>query len=289
MKFEPIESFDQYRELTGSARRKFLSGFSNCYLMSNEARSLIDSGALLYASSPRGLLLGRAYPQHMQLMFYLADTADKNDVPESDLPLVIELPFATQSLEDALPSQIRGAQDLLRNCGFVPARISHRRTYEADTLKDVTRGDDGAAQRVIELGDKYSSAMLDQLNNTFDYRFDYIPSKEEWQEALDQGHVLAHIDEAGKPDGVLFFDIQKNQSELRLITVLPQARRQGVASALIAAWRKRCVDTVSRLFLWVSDDNAGAQRLYGNEGFHFDGHRAIELVELTTDNFEKES
>ena len=66
----------------------------------------------------------------------------------------------------------------------------------------------------------------------------------------------------------------RDEREQLSLAVVPAHRRQGAATALIDAVVERVrSDGVTRLFLEVAEDNAGARRLYASFGFEPIGRR----------------
>ncbi len=64
--------------------------------------------------------------------------------------------------------------------------------------------------------------------------------------------------------------------ELVALWVDPEARRAGIAMALIDAMAEwACADGAGSISLWVAEDNAGARRLYEKCGFVFTGEREV--------------
>ncbi|MBF0248863.1 MAG: ribosomal protein S18-alanine N-acetyltransferase [Alphaproteobacteria bacterium] len=78
----------------------------------------------------------------------------------------------------------------------------------------------------------------------------------------------------GEPLGFVLMRVIADEAEVITVTVRPQARRQGVARALMDAALARAAELgATTAFLEVADDNAGAIRLYRMLGFTETGRR----------------
>ena len=75
-------------------------------------------------------------------------------------------------------------------------------------------------------------------------------------------------------DGFILIRIAADEAEILTLAVRPQARRQGLASRLVArAAATASADGAERLFLEVAEDNAPARALYARQGFEAAGRR----------------
>ncbi|WP_375261194.1 GNAT family N-acetyltransferase [Palleronia sp.] len=80
--------------------------------------------------------------------------------------------------------------------------------------------------------------------------------------------------ECVRPEGFALGRIAADEAELLTVAVHPDARRQGVGRALLAAYHdaaKRCGAVTS--FLEVAETNDGARALYAAEGYGEIGRR----------------
>ncbi|MBT3237237.1 MAG: ribosomal protein S18-alanine N-acetyltransferase [Rhodospirillaceae bacterium] len=82
------------------------------------------------------------------------------------------------------------------------------------------------------------------------------------------------IDIDGQPAGFILARLAADEAEIISIGIVEQARRQGLASDLLAAVRQRVQAKESRhLFLEVATDNSGAEAFYVSHGFKACGRR----------------
>ena len=97
-----------------------------------------------------------------------------------------------------------------------------------------------------------------------------------WRNRINDRAVtfFAHLDEDPAPAGIAGVWVDDGAAELVSMRVRPDARGRGVGAALVmaaAGWAKaRDHDT---LFLWVTELNAPARRLYERYGFTQSGDR----------------
>ena len=76
------------------------------------------------------------------------------------------------------------------------------------------------------------------------------------------------------PDGFVLMRQAGDEAEVLTLAVLPEARRQGRASALMRAALETCRSRgVTQVFLEVAADNPGAQALYATLGMVEGGRR----------------
>ena len=91
-----------------------------------------------------------------------------------------------------------------------------------------------------------------------------------WRNRINDRAVtfFAHLDEDPAPAGIAGVWVGDGAADLVSMWVRPDVRRRGVGAALVTAaagWAKaRDHDT---LFLWVTELNASARRLYEHYGF----------------------
>jgi len=92
----------------------------------------------------------------------------------------------------------------------------------------------------------------------------------QWRKRINDRAVtfFAHLDEDPAPAGIAGVWVGDGAADLVSMWVRPDVRRRGVGAALVTAaagWAKaRDHDT---LFLWVTELNASARRLYEHYGF----------------------
>ena len=95
-------------------------------------------------------------------------------------------------------------------------------------------------------------------------------TEEQWRQRINVRSVtfFAHLDENAVPAGIAGVWVDDGAADLVSMWVRPDVRRRGVGAALVTAaagWAKaRDHDT---FFLWVTELNASARRLYEHYGF----------------------
>ncbi|MFC7211388.1 GNAT family N-acetyltransferase [Natronoarchaeum sp. GCM10025321] len=113
------------------------------------------------------------------------------------------------------------------------------------------------------------------------------PAPETLERALeDYGLLLVSTDDTDTPVGYAMTLPGGESAYLAELVVAPDARREGRASALLAATMARLPDRVTTLSLAVSPDNDAARSLYEDAGFHvvdvdpeyYDGDPALLLA-----------
>jgi ribosomal-protein-alanine N-acetyltransferase len=74
--------------------------------------------------------------------------------------------------------------------------------------------------------------------------------------------------------GMVLARVAADEAEILALAVIPQARRQGRAAALLAAAEARAAAGGARaMYLEVADDNGAARALYARAGYSLAGQR----------------
>lgn len=86
--------------------------------------------------------------------------------------------------------------------------------------------------------------------------------------------LISEFEPSGQAIGFLAARIAADQAEILNIAILPDFRRKGIASALLAASFERFRHSaVSRVFLELRESNFPARALYQRHGFVLSGRR----------------
>lgn len=90
----------------------------------------------------------------------------------------------------------------------------------------------------------------------------------------EQGHGAIEVREQGVLQGFLLYSFVLDESELILIGIAPDQKRQGIGTQLIDKMKEQLLERkVERVLLEVRTSNRGAQFFYENRGFHLIGTR----------------
>ncbi|HEV2532449.1 ribosomal protein S18-alanine N-acetyltransferase [Phenylobacterium sp.] len=104
--------------------------------------------------------------------------------------------------------------------------------------------------------------------------FDPPWREEDFEDLLEGEGVFGFLAADGRPLGVILCRIAADEMEVLTIGVRPEARRRGVAKALMAAALAAARQAKARAcFLEVAVDNAAAAGLYASLGFRRAGTR----------------
>ena len=121
-----------------------------------------------------------------------------------------------------------------------------------------------------------TSAHLDQVEKIENICFADPWSRRIFEESLaaETATALAAQTEDGAVLGYIFFTAILDEGGVDNIAVLPSARRQGVASALLEAFHSYSrTHGLANLFLEVRPSNEGAAALYRKMGYQEAGRR----------------
>ncbi|MEO8115639.1 MAG: GNAT family N-acetyltransferase [Phenylobacterium sp.] len=104
--------------------------------------------------------------------------------------------------------------------------------------------------------------------------FDTPWREEDFEDLLDGEGIFGFLAAEAEPVGMILCRVAAGEVEVLTLAVTPQARRQGVAKALLAAALAAAAKAGAReAFLEVAVDNAAAAALYAGLGFHRAGYR----------------
>lgn len=137
----------------------------------------------------------------------------------------------------------------------------------------------GRSFTVVALGADWLDAIEALSHRAFDPRYGEAWSKAQCLSVLAlPGYRIVGViaEECNLPQMLLGFAIIRtiaDESELLLLAVDPEKRRQGVASTLLMEWLNNCrSNAVARAFLEMRTDN-DARSLYHRHGFSVIGVR----------------
>lgn len=97
----------------------------------------------------------------------------------------------------------------------------------------------------------------------------------QFESALDSPREQVWLaEDKGQTVGFIVWQTVLDESELHLIAVAPEHRRQGIACRLLAHWlQNSAASGCTRLLLEVRAGNTAAQQLYLKHGFTLTGRR----------------
>lgn len=140
----------------------------------------------------------------------------------------------------------------------LPQHLQIRNTHDEDdtfkrSLYAATRDDLRQLPMPAEFIDQLIS-MQQQIHETGQHNA--FPAAAHWI-----------VEERGVPVGRVVFDMSGKEWRLVDIAIAPQARRQGVAGAVLHALQQRAAEQQASIGLAVLRSNDGARRLYVAAGF----------------------
>ncbi len=255
-----MELIDSYDTLARLASQQLRPGvMTNVIISEREFAPAIETGKLMAAVTPAGLLLCRDRGGHYRFQFCLNDLS----VPlgtELPTPVVTEVAFRPQDVK------LREVVDYLKTQGFVPLlereRMSRKGTVEMPTLPLVCPGIEDGPQILAFLQDAYSSLT------------GCLPDLRELNADLEQHHVLL-IKDGSSIAGCLHFSFDGRAGEMRHLVVREDLRGQGLTRPLIAGYLN-AVGNV-RSTVWIRSDYPAARAAHARMGFKPDGRRSIVL------------
>lgn len=303
LSFKQIESYEQYKEIACQSRKQIGRGIGNFTLLPNQIKTLIEKNELLYALNKYGLFILRRYLEYFQFYFTIIDSFNSNSIccanteskktpdfnffSSCDLPIVCEIPYLESSeyaqISDILEKNEHVNKSLffLQSIGFCIRRTSRRLATQPSISEHKSQL--GITYLSMDLCDE----GLELLNQNFNTYCDYIPTLDEWQDAIYNKRVLCilnneKINNATQKDAMicalLHYDVCRNMSELRHLVVSPEFRGHCLANKLVLSYLNKCAKLKFKSNLWVCDNNAIALHIYKQCGYVYNGVRAIEMI-----------
>lgn len=116
----------------------------------------------------------------------------------------------------------------------------------------------------------YAKEGFENLCDTFDPYFGYLPSYDEWLQDLENKHILGYYNESLK--GFIHYDLKGKTAYLLHMIVLQSFRKQGYGKTLMNGWldHLKTHTSVKTIELWVTKSNHAARKLYESYGFKYD-------------------
>lgn len=272
-----MERIDCYETLARLASQQLRPGVkTNVIISEPEFAPAIETGALMAAVTPAGLLLCRDRGGHYRFQFCLNDLSVPLGV-ELPTPIVTEVAFRPQDV------RLRGVVDYLKAQGFVPlmerVRMSRKGAVETPTLPPLFRPS-------IE----YGPQVLTFLQDAFSAITGCLPDLRELNADLEQQHVIL-LKDGSAISGCLRFSFDGRVGEIRHLAVREDLRGQGLTRHLIAGYLHAVGG--ARSIVWVRSDYSAAKAAYTRMGFDTDGRRSIVLwrereISLPFDKTKKE-
>ncbi len=255
-----MELIDCYGTLARLASQQLRPGVkTNVIISEPEFAPAIETGTLMAAVTPAGLLLFRDRGGHYRFQFCLNDLT---------VPLGVELPahIVTEVAFRPQDVKLREVVDYIKAQGFVPlmerVRMSRKGTVEMPELPLFRPGTEDGPQVLAFLQDAFSALT------------GCLPDLRELNADLEQQHVLLLKDGSGIA-GCLRFSFDGRAGEIRHLAVREDLRGQGLTRPLIAGYLHAVGG--ARSTAWVRSDYFSARAAYARMGFNTDGRRSIVL------------
>ena len=226
---------------------------TNLFLTGEQLSDGIQNNQLFYTEEADVfLLLRRGEPNKL---YFVALTGSQPPViPEFSFPLVCEVAKKDNNFTEV--------NTFLSSLGFHPILSRQRLLRRGGTLLNAAESSvRTAGTEDLTLARKILAACFDPLTGC-------LPEENALMRELAAGNILLHPD-----GGLLHFSVSGKSSELHHLAVLPEQRRKGIASALLAAYLNRLNEKSSRL--WVAENNPAAQALYARFGYLPDRYFAV--------------
>ena len=259
-----------YEEIKARREEARLRGLtlSNCYLLPEVQKEKAAAGLLSLKEIENGLLLLEDCGSFYRCYYDLSPDALPG-FPDLHREAVAELPY-NGSPGDKQLLQIRRLLEM----GFSLGRESAVMSCSRDALISHRLPD---LHVVHEALPSEISEILALLQNTFDPRFAYLPSREELCTALRDGRLLT-VSKEGRLLAVLHAGLEGSAAMIRHLAVAEAYRGNGLGKCLVEAYHRKYVAQASVFRHWVDVKNAAAIALYRSFGYDFSIRKACEYV-----------
>ena len=249
----PVQRYEDLSPLLSAQLRRGV--LTNCFLGREALEGLIQNGALLVQTLPRGLLLAVERPGFFRLHFYLTELSSPLAL-ELPGPVVCEIPFRPRD------TGLREAVHYLEGQGFFQKLSRVRLSRPGGEVPEVDFPLD-----VPQEGDR--PELLAFLRAHFDPLTGCLPTQEELSKCL-----CRRAD--GALSGLIHFTNTRRGGEIRHLALRPQDRGRGLSRALIAG----CLRALEggACTVWTGADNRPALGAYQSMGFQADGWRSAVLI-----------
>lgn len=262
-----IESVDQFHNLRNNLKinKEGLKSriITNCFLSSDEISDFIKSERMEYQESDGCVLLKCSFPR-FDAVYYFVNSTESVPVAVGEIESSFNRPTILEDLSRSpQPSlNLRSALTL-----EYLQRIGKPTFQSSRENKNVVRPAESDLQRIEELLLKYFNPSLER-----------VPDIHELSELLRNDGIYLYRNVNGEILGVIIFEISSNKLHLRYWLTVPEARGEGVGSALMEKYFEAGKDT-NILYLWVVSDNENAKKRYAHYGF-IPGNRYDHIYEL---------
>ncbi len=273
-----IQSIQELNEIVTAFQKQHKKVSTNCYLMRDELTRLIAQGRLHLLQAPGLLIILCGRPDYENLYYHAAEGASLPDLSSlaagagkkgDERKILLDVissrnrpakadPFISSMLSDDRIARFKRYQRMAFDlAGEVPLELSH----------GFPEG-----YRLMTGSIPYAE-VISLWKTALDEKSTPLPDAVQLERSQAEG-TLSCVEDIrdGRLCAVITLDIQGNAGLLQHLAVLPQYRRQGLASALFKRGVSQALEAgLKTLRLWVDVENTNAITLYRREGFSPDG------------------
>ncbi len=250
-----MKRIDNYTDLSLQITRQMRRGIcTNAFYTPEEYTRAIAEGKLYGEEFDGGLLLLWARDGYDRLSFWVSGTA-LPFVPRRDT--VAEIAFRER--DKALQEVGRGLEHIGFSQLFDRVRLSKK--AEASLEYPAQTAEEADFPQVETL-----------LNASFHPLGGCLPTQSELLRDIKEGRVLCRRDELHAVTAILHYAVTNGASKILHLSVAPEARNRGEATALLCALQG--ITAGRRSIVWTQADNAAAIHCYEKFGYTLDGWKA---------------
>lgn len=276
-----IESLTQYKMLILQNRQRFAKVESNCFLMPNDVKRMIDEGRLKANIYEKGLYLF-AEEKYFSKLYYFWDASSEFFRPPQGKTLLVE-----EMGSESWKKSVTESEEKLSRSGF--------RRYKRNLQFTVNMGERALAierelpsrlAHLNEIGIRIipcdTSFFAEQTVALWYKELDKtdIPEKHTQFMSCEDDHVVCTVNDKNEVVGAYWWRIEgKGSGEGRHIVTRQDHLRQGIGTALLLHSQKELLSRgISRMLTWISASNEKSILLHKGVGFQKNGRFCIQYI-----------
>jgi ribosomal protein S18 acetylase RimI-like enzyme len=274
-----VENLEQLDILTSQAQEHQNLQSFNFFLMPESIKVYLDDGRMLWKLNASGLFLICEERDFYYLYYFLFSERSIQNfgwLTALGKPVIIDHIYT----ESNRSKRLIDSELFWRTVGFTDYRVNRRMTMNLSGMQSKQKIDQSLDSNVYSIDYAQPGDIPEILNlwrNNLDRFTTPLPDAVELGHCIDQNQLIGGYSKNNNLVGALQSRKMKNIVYIDFIAVEPTHRRMGLAQALINFFLNN-LRNITRTFLWVNEENKSAIKLYGKNGFWFDGKINSQLI-----------
>lgn len=277
----PIETLTQYKALVSQNKQRLAKVESNCFLIPDSIRPMIDEGRLRAALHEKGLYVFAEEGSYRNLYYFWDAAEELSDLPREKTLLVEEMSsegwkgYAARAEEKLLRS---GFRLFKRNLQFELFLEERATAIEQELSSRITR----LCKEGIYVIPCDTFSLAEQTVTLWRRKLDVTDIPEEHTQFLtrENAHVVCAVNNADEVIGAYWWYAEKKGvGEGRHIVTRRDYLRRGIGTTLLLYGQRDLLDRgVKRMVTWISESNENSILLHEGAGFQKNGKISIQYI-----------